>query len=224
MNGETKIALSGKELEMVCDTDWILTKHAIIEKVYQLFGEVASSMQVLVQENKAKLPGNVTNSTPKISKGENYRQLPYVMLDYPRHFSKEDTVAVRTLFWWGNFFSINLQLSGESKNKIAPNLATWFKFLQDQQYWICIHEDPWQHYFSDGNYRLLQQCSVEEFNSILYNSPFIKIAKRLPLSEWDNAARFINGTFKEMIEVLEINYRADERGPSPGIPITGSGL
>ena len=42
---KTKIALSSKELELVCNKEWILTKQIIIEKVYQLFGALASSME-----------------------------------------------------------------------------------------------------------------------------------------------------------------------------------
>ena len=224
MNGETKIALSEKELEMVCDTDWILTKHVIIEKVYQLFGEAASSMQLLVQEKKEQLPPLIVKTTPKISKGENYRQLPYVMLDYPRHFTKDETLAIRTLFWWGNFFSVNLHLSGLSKVNAQAGLLREFTRMQDQHYWICIHEDPWQHHFDEDNYISLEQYSAGDFQSVLQSSTFVKIAKKLPLSQWDHAKTFINATFSEMTTMLEINYQDDERGPSPGTPITGFGL
>jgi hypothetical protein len=181
-------------------------------------------MQLLVRENQAGLPGIVSGSTPKISRGENYRQLPYVMLDYPRHFTKADTLAIRTLFWWGNFFSVNLHLSGESKSFATPQLLKRFKVLQEQQYWICIHEDPWQHHFDAANYRPLLQYSVEEFEEILNSGAFVKIAKKLSVTEWDNALNFICDTFTEMTEMLKINYRVDERDPSPGIPIAGSGL
>jgi hypothetical protein len=123
MSEDAKIALSEKELELVCSTDWILTKHSVIEKVYRLFGSLALSMQGFVEENKTILPAIVSASNPKISRGENYLKFPYVMLDYPRHFTKEDSLAIRTLFWWGNFFSINLHLSGSSKQQAVPAAA-----------------------------------------------------------------------------------------------------
>ena len=72
------------------------------------------------------MPEVIKTSTPKISKGENYKDLPYVMLDYPRCFQKEKTIAIRTFFWWGNFFSINLQLSGEYKEQALPSLQSNF--------------------------------------------------------------------------------------------------
>ena len=31
----------------------------------------------------------------------------------PAVFSKENIFAIRTMFWWGNFFSISLHVSGK---------------------------------------------------------------------------------------------------------------
>src|SRR6185369_7340402 len=107
---------------------------------------LALSMQGFVEENKTILPAIVSASNPKISRGENYRALPYVMLDYPRHFTKESTLAIRTLFWWGNFFSISLHLSGRCKKNAAAVLKINFATLRQEGYWVCISADPWHHH------------------------------------------------------------------------------
>ena len=117
MMEKTKIALSAKELELVCNKEWILTKHAIVQKVITLFGRALEDMQQQVEQRIHGLPAAVNGQSPKISKGENFQSLPYVMLDYPRYFHKENTLAIRTFFWWGNFFSVTLHLSGEHKEK-----------------------------------------------------------------------------------------------------------
>src|SRR2546430_2748604 len=152
MKHETKITLSDKELELVCNSDWILTKQAIIEKVYHLFGELAALMQQYVMNKKNLLLDEIILNSPKISKGENYNKLPYVMLDYPRCFKKEKTLAIRTMFWWGNFFSIQLQLSGEYKKAALSNLKINFSALQKNDYSICISGNPWEHHFDRDNY------------------------------------------------------------------------
>jgi hypothetical protein len=203
MNKETKITLSAKEQELVCNTDWILTKHRIIQKVYALFGEQAIFMQQHLVKEKMKLPADINIAEPKISKGENYGSLPYVMLDYPRCFQKEKTLAIRTFFWWGNFFSINLQLSGEYKEKFLPALQKKILQLQQGDYWICISNNPWQHHFEEGNYTSLKKCSAEKFSSILNRESFIKIGKKIPLTQWDTAPAFIQQSFTEMIELLK---------------------
>jgi hypothetical protein len=224
MTDKTKIALSARELELVCNKEWILTKHIIIEKVYRLFGTLALSMQQHIVQNTAVLPEQATHGNPKISRGENYRKLPYVMLDYPRHFTKGSTLAIRTLFWWGNFFSINLHLSGVCKQNAMPALKANFAALQLEGYWLCIHADPWHHHFEEDNFVPLENYTGAEFSIILDREPFIKIAKRMPLPEWDSATEFLEHHFTVMTMLLSINFRGDERGPSPGIPIAGFDL
>jgi hypothetical protein len=62
-----KLTLSEEELRLVTDPGVILTKNAIIRKVYELFGELSGVMsQDLI------LPAEVSTISPKISKGESY--------------------------------------------------------------------------------------------------------------------------------------------------------
>ncbi|HNH23308.1 MAG TPA: hypothetical protein PLY26_14225, partial [Ferruginibacter sp.] len=81
MEPTSKLTLSPEELELVSDSRWILTKQAIIGKVYGIFGGLAERYQAIGAAHT--LPADVLRMTPKIARGENYRQLPYVMLDYP---------------------------------------------------------------------------------------------------------------------------------------------
>lgn len=221
---KASIVLSDGEMELVCNQQWILTKHGIIEKVYQLFGNLAAAMQQTVQQQTGTLPAVVTASSPKISRGENYKMLPYVMLDYPRHFTKPSTVAIRTLFWWGNFFSINLHLAGEAKHQAAPLLQANLARLQQQGYWLCVHTDPWQHHFEAGNYVPLKNFTAEEFAGILGRETFIKIAAHIPLQQWIAAPLFLEKKFNEMLKLLQINFQGDETDLSPGIPKAGFDL
>jgi hypothetical protein len=199
---DTKIILSAKELELVCNTDWILTKHALIQKVYGLFGEVQQANEKLLSENKDQFPPEVFINSPKISKGENYKLLPYVMLDYPRYFSKDDAIAIRTFFWWGNFFSVSLQLSGSFKTNAAETLHQNFEWLQQKEYWICVNDEPWQHHFNDDNFVLLQTINREQFWAILQRKSFVKLSKKMPLQQWQDAPVFIMKTFEELAGLI----------------------
>lgn len=221
---KASIVLSDGEMELVCNQQWILTKHVIIEKVYQLFGNLAAAMQQTVQQQTVKLPAVIRASNPKISRGENYKMLPYVMLDYPRHFTKQSTVAIRTLFWWGNFFSINLHLAGDSKQQATPLLQANFASLQQQNFWLCVNADPWQHHFETDNYVPLKNFTAEEFSGVLGREPFIKIAAHIPLQQWDAAPLFLEKQFNEMLRLLQINYQGGETDLSPGIPKAGFDL
>ncbi|RYG23967.1 MAG: hypothetical protein EOO01_43830, partial [Chitinophagaceae bacterium] len=107
----TKLQLSAEELAMVGDSHWLLTKNSIMQKAYLLFGEAAASLQSALAGESGQ-GAEFFLPSPKIAKGENYKGLPYVMLDYPRHFGKEDIFAFRTMFWWGNFLSFTWHLKG----------------------------------------------------------------------------------------------------------------
>jgi hypothetical protein len=203
MNEKAKITLSVKELELVCNTDWILTKHAIIQEVFLLFGELSAFMQAIIAKEKEQLPVEVIRSQPKISKGENYENLPYVMLDYPRCFQKENTIAIRTFFWWGNFFSVNLQLSGAYKEQLVPVIQNNFSMLQQNDYWICVSDNPWEHHFEADNYQPIIKITKEEFSSILSREPFVKIAKKIPLTQWEQAPALMEQPFTELLLLLK---------------------
>jgi hypothetical protein len=196
----TKITLSAKELELVCNTDWILTKHSIIEKVYSIFGNLASTLQT--QINNSNLPQEIKDTTPKISRGENYLRLPYVMLDYPRYFKPEKTIAIRTFFWWGNSVSIHLLISGEHKTKVENNFQEFFKSLQEKNYAVCVADTQWQHHFENDNYLLLKDCTATEFSDILHRKPFIKIGKEIALEQWNEIPEFLECSFIEMLQMV----------------------
>lgn len=224
MSEETKLALSPNELELVCNKDWILTKQEIIRKVYTLFGQISIDMQRKIAGRKGMVspPGHIGN--PKISRGENYRGLPYVMLDYPRLFRKEYTLAIRTLFWWGNFFSINLHLEGHCKQQAKPAMVAGFNRLQQSGYWLCVHQDPWQHYFEEDNYIPLAALSSSRFEAAVEGREFIKIGKYIPLHQWEEAIELLPRYFDELLEILPFNFQGDGTGPLPGIPTVGFDL
>lgn len=194
-----KIVLSPKELELVSNTDWILTKHAIINKVYALFGSIASDMQLTI--NNSDLPQEVKDTTPKIAKGENYQLLPYVMLDYPRYFNAENTLAIRVFFWWGNSVSIHLLISGKYKADAIHTLEKNYSLLQEKNYSICIADNPWQHHFGTDNYIQFKNYTSEKFSNTLYRESFIKIGKEIALSQWDDIPEFLKTSFSEMLKM-----------------------
>jgi hypothetical protein len=121
------------------------------------------------------------------------------MLDYPREFKKDKTFAIRTFFWWGNFFSITLQLSGEHKQQYLKYVLQAFKNGALEDWQVGIGEDPWEHHFGEDNYSpYLQHVD-------LHNKSFIKIATKIPLKEWDHVQDFLQKQFKLLLQLLTSN-------------------
>jgi hypothetical protein len=188
------VKLSAAEIDLAKNSHFILTKNKIINHVYELFGSL-SNMYIHGLEANNNIPKEVLAVSPKISRGENLEGLPWVMLDCPRFFNHEDVFAIRTLFWWGNFFSITLHLKGKYFNaKIIQAFA--------KDWSICINENEWRNDFETDNYKTLSDCTsttIEKLN-------FIKIAKRISLNDWENIALLLMKELNEINEVIKTNF------------------
>ena len=217
----TKIRLSKLEKELIENKEWILTKHTIINKVYKLFGELNEIYKQVSAEEQV-FPELYKNAGGKISRGENYEGLPYVMLDYPALFSKENIFAIRTLFWWGNFFSITLHVSGE-KYTLKGDFSKLLNYLQENDFFVCVNEKEWHHSFELSNYvraRGLDQKKLEQISS----KNFFKISKNIELNKWNEAPQFLEKSFREIAGFTKISFPAGGKVLLPGFPKAGSGL
>ncbi len=199
MRSSANVSLSAFEKELVMDANWILTKNNIIQKVFALFGQVSEAC--LLHPVLKLLPNEITATAPKISKGENYEGLPYVMLDYPRCFSKEDVFAIRTFFWWGNFFSITLHLKGKYKRQYKQVIADAIKAGELKNAWINVSDHEWMHHFQNNN-----MCPVDVMDAnTLKAKELLKLAYKLDLKEWDNAEEFLFKAFDQYMQILRIS-------------------
>ncbi len=192
-----KIQLSPKEWELVADPEWILTKNRILEKVAELLGQHSRWAVNWMETHRTTLPPEAFQHPPKLARGEQYQGLPWLMLDLPRYFDKSHELAIRHFFWWGHFFSSTLQVSGKFKQSLVENAA----MLNDETY-VCVHTSPWEHHFDTGNYRLVRELDAAEKQEIFRDAGWIKLAKRIPLSEWEQAPAFLEQAFLHWMLLL----------------------
>lgn len=211
MHHPAKVQLSTQEMELVQNTKWILTKHIIMKKVFDMFGNLCELMKSGIEPYAYLFPENIKYQSGKISKGENYQLLPYAILDYPGFFWKDNNIfAVRTMFWWGNFFSVTLHLSGLHKQQFTNDAEKLLCFLQKNNFFICINKDEWQHHFEENNYLPAVKFSLRDFKKI-NEKHFIKVSKKISVAEWNNAEEFIIKSFWEIINLLEINFPSGKK-------------
>lgn len=189
--------LSADEKEVVTDTEWVLAKHRIIKKVYFLFGELSQHYGSVLHAH-ARLPDEVTTVSAKIYKGENYLMFPYVMLDHPRYFNKSDVFAVRTLFWWGDSFSIHLVLGGKYKTALMSILKKKISSLHGQDWYFTFTNHPWDHHFEPPNYQALEPDSALSETADNY----FKLGRRLKLDQWDGAKEFFVSSFEQLVSLV----------------------
>jgi hypothetical protein len=196
----TNLALSTEELQLVSDSSIIFTKNAIINKVCALFDDLSNSY--LIETLNAP---TLSTISPKISKGEQYQGLPYVMLDYPRLFSKKDVLAIRTFFWWGNFFSITLHLKGKYQKNCIEILLKNFETLKGNDFYVSTTTNEWVHHPVIGNSLYLKNLDYSTFEKIAVEHHFLKISKTFPLVLWEKSIPLLKKEFIYLIKCLNLS-------------------
>ncbi len=204
-----KITLSNKELSLIGNTEWILLKQKIYDKISMLFSDSSNYLKNEIIP-MYDFPPSALNKPPKISKGENYRQLPYIVLDYPGYFDRKDIFALRTLFWWGNFISINLHVAGNYLSGI--DLSSLDKDLEnDFPLYISVAETQWEHYFGEDNYVLCKNLDKDDIHKMSKQKGFLKFALKFDLTDFERMSQNLEKGYKQIARLL-ISYQDDRKG------------
>lgn len=199
----TKIQLSEDELALIQNAQLLLTKNAIMNKAVEVMGELHRMIQQLIAELEPPLPEEVLHSSAKISKGEKYEGLPWVMLDYPRVFGKGSVFALRTMFWWGNFISITLHVSGPYKERFKEVLMQNRLLLQECNFYLCVAEEEWRHDFATTNYVSLDRLNEQAVENILSVTDFCKLSVRIPLQLWNLSMSTADTLYRAVFNALK---------------------
>lgn len=197
--------LNNKELDFIKDTDFLITKHSVSDKIYSLLRDVEHRLQLNIKVNNLKFPAKVLLKAGKISKGENYRLLPYLILDYPRYFHPEAVFAFRTMFWWGNFFSCTLHLQGTLLNNYRSDLENELENLIVHNFFIAVSDNPWEYHYNDDNYKLMNKINKSELKDMIKGKSFIKLSRYISLEEHQYLPFFAEETFNLVMKSIRIS-------------------
>ena len=199
-----KVKFEKDELVILTQPEFFLTKKRLGVKINDLLSQCIPLIQEKLEENSSHLPLNIINSQPKISRGENYLSFPWHILDYPRDFGKEDIFALRTLCWFGNGFSLSLHLSGDFAKMYIDGIAANLSILAKNNFYICIHSDPFQHHFEEDNIIPCRDFILagSSIHWLLENNKFIKIVKLFSFDEIDSLPENIGEATRILLEIL----------------------
>ncbi|MBX5439823.1 MAG: hypothetical protein IRZ29_09810 [Thermoflavifilum sp.] len=202
------LGLSPQELELVQNQEWIHLKNQIIQKAIALMGQLHHTLQESLKG--WHLPEVWLQPGAKISRGERYEGLPYVILDFPRFFSQHDVLACRSLFWWGNYFTCTLHISGKFLQQYRPALEAHFEWVQRHDWWVSCGQEQWSHrVHNTANYLPLRQLSQQAFASLLQQQSFLKLVKSYPLQEWNGFVAFAVEHYCQLLRCLGMAPDAD---------------
>ncbi|WP_298740690.1 hypothetical protein [uncultured Chitinophaga sp.] len=194
--------LTPEEKQLAFDAGWIYRKNSVIEKVMELLGALQLQLQVHELTCTFAFPQGCLQRGAKISKGERYKELPWVMLDYPRCFGREDIFAFRTMFWWGHYFSCTLHLAGSIKEQHAAALIQGHAQLSAAGLSVYTKDDPWEHDFENGNYRAVSAFTPQEWGGWVQEHPFLKLARPFPLELWEQLVPEATTCYTTLLTIL----------------------
>lgn len=194
------IRLQEQELRYLQDTDFLTAKLRIQKSMRTLLEKTQQNIRL--QQDVLKLPQGVWEVAPKISRGENYEGLPYLVLDYPRIFKQENIFAYRTMLWWGHGFSCTLHLGGAYWHELQPKILGKLHSLDTKEWWVCINDTPWEYHYRPDNYRLLENYLQEDSPRELSKKSFFKISRRLPLERYQELPLFSLQSLQQVSTLL----------------------
>jgi hypothetical protein len=204
-----KIQLSSAEKELMMNAEVILTKNMVLQKIRSLLNAVQEKQRGFSAIH-ATNNSEIFLISPKISRGEYYLGLPYIILDYPRMASANNFFFIRTMFWWGHYFSSTLHLSGTYKSAFRDKISASHSSLQ--HHYIGVNSDQWVHHFEEDNYKKVSSINEEDFRRRCADFEHIKIAAKWPLEKWENAVDGLYSNWKFLLNVCGINFQDGEKG------------
>lgn len=175
---------SKEEIEYLDDTRFLPAKRRIIIKLEDLLIDTAKGLEGEIVKDIYTINPKYLSRGFKVSKGENYQGLPYLVLDYPGYFDGNDIFSYRVMYWWGNFFSFSLHLSGKLLDKFSVQQLKDKSAKYSGNLYICVNESPWEYHFKQDNYVLLKDSTTPDLEGIIDRNKFLKIAKRATTNEW----------------------------------------
>jgi hypothetical protein len=102
------------------------------------------------------------------------------------------------MFWWGNFFSTTLHLSGSYKLQYAAEIEASYNLLENHS--IGINAEPWLHHFEKDNYKEIALLDKKAFKLEIGKYPHLKIAKKILLNDIEATKKLLEN-WKQLLKI-----------------------
>lgn len=198
--------LTKEERQTLANTKFFLYKKRATEKIQKQFHILKDEIHKEIEGCKNIIPDDADTITGRIFRGENYKGLPYIMMDYPKLFNKNDVFSFRNMCWWGTHYSFTLHISGEPLNYYRKIIAKNIHHMEDKGIYYCVNKTPWEYHYEKDNYwsldDLLQDSSFDIQDNIM-EKDFIKLSRKISIHSWNEILEFGPETFRMFMEILK---------------------
>ena len=176
------LTLSQAEELAILDTSFLKTKREVMDKIILFMSNVAMEYENIYYQSKLTIPFSQVETTPKVTKGENYNGYPFINLDFPRLFSKDSTFALRTLFYWGHFFSLSIHIGGNLLQYIDAQTLCNNNQLFSKPTYISVGNTPWQYHYEIENYKLINKDNFIDLFTSTKENGFVKLSRKIEIN------------------------------------------
>jgi len=179
--------LTEEELRLLQDATLMPAKFRIWEKIEHILLQLQQQLAATLDTEGNFLPGEIRNNPHKLSRGENYRQNPYRVLDYPKSMSGKDLFTFRTLVLWGDAIGFHLILSGKYREMFLPCIRQRATCLPGGWY-LSAQQTPWIWEREAAHLYPCGELDTAQLAALLEKRSFVKFSRFLPLAQYDAIA------------------------------------
>lgn len=190
----SKIDLSQEGTRLLTQREPWDSRRQLVDQLYHWFGNALVETKQRHHELFEQLVSR-EYLNGKITRGDNYKGYPYVLLDYPNCFSKDYILAARNLIWLGNGFHCSLHVRGDVVSRVLKSIAS-FPPSRFENILVYNGEDEWQHHV-DENWKPLREVG-DKFLSRVENKNWIKLGSAVDINQPD--------TWNEQLSLIYDNW------------------
>ncbi len=190
-----------EEKSLIQDTRFFETKTIVTQKVKTFLHQLQPALIQEVDLKSLLAPEGFDSKVFQYVKGEHLLDFPYLYLDFPKYFKKEEKFTFRTLFWWGHFFAFSWILEGLHLNQYKDNLLTHYDVLADRGLFILRTSTPWEWRKTSQYVIEIKKENQSEVKAVLKTSPFLKIHYYVP---FDGPSLLTGALIQEAIEAFRL--------------------
>ena len=157
-------------------------------------------------EGNQYLPREWLLTPGKISRGENYQDYAYRVLDFPRFSEGENLVLFRTMLLWGHPVGVHLICTGDLRKPVMDRLISSDVSLSGDWYY-SQQADPWQWESEDEHLLAWSQLRDIDIKADQARRLFFKVSRFLPVDEYERLSDFAEESWAELVRAYTRNSR-----------------
>ena len=165
------------EVKLLNTVDIFLHKPAIMKKAEANLTALKQEVIKTLSQEPHPCPPESDIVKGQIVRGENHKGFPFISLDMPQMFSKNQMFTYRTLFWWGHDLIFSLILKQENQAPLIEKLIQLKEHPEWEDIQLAISPTPWEWENGMKNFIPIFGTSETKIRDTINSVKYIKICR-----------------------------------------------